>query len=125
MSPYRVLVSRPGCQENEIMAAMLSVDRVTNSRNIFITQKAVPADPKEKMTSKIVAHLQTGKNNSIILDKYQIIKDYTHKNNYKVRHFIDGAFKILDEVELTQQDCLELAMKDYCTQKGIEIINTL
>lgn len=123
MSPYRVLVLRPGHDDTEIIAAMLSKDKVTEHRNIYITQKTVPTDPTTELTSKVVAHLQTGKHNSIILDKYEIVKDYTRRSAYKVRYCKSG--EILAQVELTQQDCLELAMKDYCSKHDIKIINTL
>lgn len=123
MSPYRVLVACPGRKDTEILSSMLSIDKVTQARNIFIIQKAVPTDPEVQFTSKVVAHLQSGKHNSIILDKYQIDKDYMSKRTYRVRHCKSNT--TLTQVELTQQDCLELAMRDYCSKKGIEILNTL
>lgn len=122
MSPYRVLVKFRGRSDEEVLSAMLSVDKTTQDRNIYIIQKAVPSDDLV-MTHKTIAHMQSGKSNSVILEKYQIIKDYNLARAYRVKCCSTCESPL--ETEFTQQDCLKLAMLHYCEHNGITILNTL
>lgn len=124
MSPYRVLVNHPEYNDPVVLSSMLSIDKITKHRNIYITLKTVPTDPNVLMTSKIAAHLQTTKHNSIILDKYRIVRDYAARH-YSVGHCAWDELEMIEGSELTQQDCLTLAMHNYCEKSGIEILNTL
>lgn len=119
MSPYRVLVFTG--REHMILAAMLSIDQLVGNRNIYIIQKAVPSDTI--LSDKAVAHLQSCKRNSVILDKYEILKEFEDRRTYRVRK--SSSLGIIEGSEMTQQDCLKLAMHDYCERNNLTIISTL
>lgn len=121
MSPYRVLISKSG-SDNMILAAMLSVNKLTQNRDIYIIQKIIPSESQMK-TDKVIAHLQSSKRNTVILDKYEILKELEFRRCYRVRHI--SSLCILSDVELTQQDCLRAAMQDYCSRNRLTILSTL
>lgn len=103
---------------------MLSVDKFSHDRNIYILQKTVPTVNRPE--EKVAAHLQSGKRNSVILDKYRIVKEYVEfpgDARYRVKRISSNTK--LDGYELTQQDCLQLAMRDYCARNNYNILYTL
>ena len=130
MSPYRVVVSKHDKRSNMvnefIFAAMLSVDRNTKERRIFIIDKPLPmlATHEDK---RRIAHKMTSALNSTILAKY-IIKFNSDINRYKVHkcfpHSSDSAY-VLYNAEFTQSACLISAMNDYCDRNGYQIIQTI
>lgn len=120
MSPFRVLVS--DTSSTKVLAAMLSVDKLKQTRTIYIIHKAVPRD-ENMLPSKSVAHIISGKRNSVILAKYEIIHDFDEMKSYLVKRCEDN--QLLEDEELTQQDCLRSAMYDFCQRESLSILQIL
>ena len=143
MSPYRVLakyLSRDNI-DKFVLSSMLSVDKMSGRRFIYILLKhdrnnptgayyllnqfpSIPESVKNGQ-AKILAHRQSGKQNSDILAKYEIHRMTDH--SYMI-DYIDSKSSIhvpLTYKEFTQQDCLKAAMHHYCSKNNIDIINTL
>lgn len=119
MSPYRVRVSKYGYGIQLILAAMMHVDKYSNYHEILIVAKAVPSDDNSLITVQSVAYSQTTQNNSVILDKYEIVRALDFSRYYLVRRS-DSEIYLEDKCP-TQQRCLKVAMEDYCERNNFTI----
>ena len=123
MSPYRVRVSKYGYGIQLILAAMMHVDKYSNYHEILIVAKVVPSDDNSLITVQSVAYSQTTQNNSVILDKYEIVRALDFSRYYLVRRS-DSEIYLEDKCP-TQQRCLKIAMEDYCERNNFTIDEVL
>lgn len=123
MSPYRVRVSKYGYGIQLILAAMMHVDKYSNYHEILIVAKVVPSDDNSLITVQSVAYSQTTQNNSVILDKYEIVRALDFSRYYLVRRS-DSEIYLEDKCP-TQQRCLKIAMEDYCERNNFTINEVL
>lgn len=114
MSPYRVLVLDKSGYEY-VLQAMLSVDKLTQIRYIYIVAKTTTDDMQES-SKKAVAHRTSTRGNTIVLDKYEIHLAWLPVNRYEVWK---EALHLSDEY--TQSDCLRCAMQHYCNEANMLI----
>lgn len=126
MSPYRVLVDSDG--KPRLIVAMLSVDKLTKRRRIFIVEKTLPhmwkATPEE---IKHLAHMQISQKNTLTLAEYVIHKDDMGLK-YSIsrrNHECGMTHENIANNQYTQSDCLVAAMNDYTTQNDITVIRQL
>jgi hypothetical protein len=121
MSPYRVLVKEKGeSKAYRLLVAILSKDKVTGRRRIFICEKTLPKMWNATMEEiKQVAHMQVTRKNSLILAEYEIFKDDLGLKYKVVRR--SGDFEALDKNQYIQSDCLIAAMEDYLSQKDLKV----
>jgi len=132
MSPYRLLVTDAETREKEfIFSAMLSVDKKTGSRDIFIVQKLFMnfGDDVEGFSRAAIAHSQTTKKNSAIVGRYRIVKNDDGRR-YTVSRIeqVNPRFSVentISDKEYTQETCLVAAMNDYLAQAGLLEIRRL
>lgn len=127
MSPYRVLV-RDQEGRHTVFAAMLSPDKKTGTRRIFIVEKIVPVwgqEPEVDIMESLrdIAHSMITKRNSSILAQYQIIKTEQLTKPYRVgRVSYRGIdYKVKGDWFL-QSECLTAAMEDFCTKNSYELL---
>lgn len=123
MSPYRVRVSKYGYGIQLILAAMMHVDKYSNYHEILIVAKVVPSDDNSLITVQSVAYSQTTQNNSVILDKYEIVRALDFSRYYLVRRS-DSEIYLEDKCP-TQQRCLKVAMEDFCNRNNYTIDEVL
>ena len=126
MSPYRVL-AYGSSGEQYILAAMLSVDKVTSAHNIYIVDKMIP-----ELISDIdvdsLAYKFTTKLNSVIRAKYAIVKNPTRSYCVKRVEQKSKFFTVtstVSESERTQANCLVAAMQDYMNINKLAISRVL
>lgn len=133
MTPYRILaVNREDSQDVYVLSAQLSVDPKSGVRSIYILNKFIPginADqlrmPEMGLTSaecKAIAHRQSNKYNSNILERYLVSKLWN--NRYTLQRVIlsrrnERITIPLEVEEYTQGDCLIVAMNDYCSRNNM------
>jgi len=99
---------------------MLSVDKITKRRKIFICEKALPAmwhATRDEM--KQLAHMTVTRKNSLMLAEYEIYKDFSGLKYKIVRR--SGDFDTLLKQELIQSDCLITAMEDYLSLNKLKM----
>jgi len=125
MSPYRLLVKEKGKNKSmRLLVAILSKDRITSRRRIFICEKSLPKmwnATQEEI--KQVAHIQVTRKNSLILAEYEIVKDELGLK-YKILRR-SGDFESLDKNQYIQSDCLIAAMEDYLFNNNLEKVQQL
>ena len=123
MTPYRVLVKYPN-EYRTILVAMLSKNRTTGERRIFILDKPFGfGDDISYETARRVAHMMNSKGNSMIQSKY-VIK----KNDECTRYIVyreDGSTLPINYY--IQSDCLIAALRDYIDRSDtvIQIIDVV
>ena len=123
MSPYRVLAIHEESKSELILAAMLHVEKLYNHHEIYIVIKHSPSDDLSIITKQTVAYSQTTSNNSIILDKYDIVRSLDVYRHYRVRHQSSDSY--LEDYCPTQQRCLKIALDDFCDRNNITIQEVL
>ncbi len=127
MSPYRVLVDTGS--SNCVMAAMLSVDKTTMTRSILITRKTVEGFSENDVSSKVVAHMQTGRRNSNILCRYVMTKEPDRSYSVSRVYYVSESGSLITAStgihEFTQSDCLKAAMNNYCASNKLRILQDL
>lgn len=127
MSPYRVL-ARSEDGKHLVLAAMLSVDKKSQERRIFIVEKVVPIwgqEPKKERVEELadIAHAMVTRKNSSILAQYKIIKTEQMTKPYKVsRVTFSKTLYILSGMQYLQSGCLVAAMEDFCIRAGFDIL---
>ena len=122
MSPYRVLVMN-NAGHKTIMASMLSIDKKTQERRIFILNKPIPLGSSYTDIIR-VAHDMSNRKNSSIIAKYGIVSA-DNGRKYQVNRYMDDCAYTLDDIYYLQSQCLEAAMHDYCSRVGMEIIESI
>lgn len=122
MSPYRVL-AKSDTGEVMILAAMLSIDKRTYNRNIYIIERPIPKLYSLDMDElRELSHNMTTAANSYILYKYTIFL-VDGSNKYEI---IDrGGSRLGVPPQYTQSDCLIAAMNEYANDNLITIIDTM
>lgn len=123
MTPYRVLAEDDSGNQT-ILVAMLSKDRTTGQRRIFIVQKPlstliVPSYEDKRR----LAHALTTRGNSFIETRYLMRKN-DEGTRYEV--FDHNDRKIFMDYYI-QSDCLLAALRDYLAyaQQALRIVDVL
>lgn len=131
MQPYRVLAHN-GIYIT-VYAAMLSV-KDDGTRKIYIVEKHLPEVPAGQMsfledeeleTARELAHKMSTVRNSDIVGSYDLVKYDTTPIEYSIHRVDDRIHTPTDVLEKTQQDCLRMAMGDFCRLNNYEILNVL
>lgn len=140
MSPFRVLVRNNSMKCWDVLASMLSTDKVTGMRNVYIVKKKYDDETMRALRIsedlaahmlKRTAHSQMGRQNSEILDRYIIIKNVLNTRKYAVQRVVGldaSGIKLSSPVsdrEYTQGDCLRAAMVHFCESNDLTIIREL
>ena len=127
MSPYRVSVTDKQCSGTMILAAMLSINKKTGDRNIYIIRKEDPMLLSKHgiLTDRQIAHAQTTRRNSSILSTYRIFKRDDKKYIVGRYDTYGNPLSYIDDVYYIQSHCLEGAMQDYCNRNNYDILCTL
>lgn len=126
MSPYRVTVVQNSTHQSYVLSAMLSINKKTGDRNIYIIRKERPElFGTASLSDRQLAYSQTCRSNSSILSNYRI--HTTANDKYRIgRYNMAGAcVSYIHDVEYTQSRCLASAMNDYCIRNGYTIISVL
>lgn len=123
MSPFRITTTT-----GRVLVSMMSVDRITGIHHVYVAEKGVEIGQNymnadaEFADQRYIAHRQTTRTNSQILDHFEV---YTTDNNkYEVMHIIkeDPYMAVkTDILEYTQSDCLRAIMQFYCNAHSIVI----
>ena len=124
MSPYRVLVETVD-GKSRVLCAMLSKNKQLGSSNIRIVEKVLPPDMEDiRDVVKLVAHLQSGKRNTIPLAEYGVVvDDLGWRDMYQVIN--KQTMAVLPHKEYTLSDCLVRAMHDYLNEYGMSFVTSL
>lgn len=133
MSPYRVLVEKETYKvstglsyssERFILASMMSVDKRTQERRIFIVQKLIPIT--EETSYANIAHALTTSKNSGILDRYQIQRPPRSRKYsvYRLGDIGEPCREVARDIFI-QSDCLIAAMEHYCLINDLKVLETL
>lgn len=131
MQPYRVLVNNQNY--TAVYAAMLSV-KDDGSRKIYIVEKhfsSVPAGQCNFISddnleiARNLAHKMSTVRNSEIVGCYNIIKYDVTPVEYSIHRVDRLVHTPTDVLEKTQQDCLRMAMADFCEVHGYTILSVL
>ena len=124
MSPYRVLTQNKG-EDPIVLSAMLSVDKKTGDRNIYIVEK-ISASSSDVVSSRQVAYTLTCRKNSNILARYCIKRSHDTSKYIVIRCSLAGDLQTaIFQEEYTQAACLVSAMHDYCAMNRYNIISVL
>lgn len=119
MSPYRILAKNCTTGEKQILAAMLSIDKITKDRNIYIVDKVIPLGVTTMKDIVSIAHRMTGVLNSTVLAKYTMKLDENEHKYYLVEDVPEYNLYHL------QSDCLKAAMEDYLIDNNLRCISVL
>lgn len=144
MSPYRVLASQSksmplGYHDNqptaEVYAAMLSTNKNSGLKSIYILFKPYPLG-FDVCDAKKIAHKMSTQNNSQIVGHYIVEEVENHSRDTRYRLVwsersiaADGHSEYhryhLDDLQYTLHDCLVYAMHDYLGKNQLNIITEL
>lgn len=131
MQPYRVLVNNNNYRA--VYAAMMST-KDDGSKMVYIVEKHLPEVPagqisfltdEELVTARELAHKVSTVRNSDIVGSYKLVQFDSTPRSYSLRKVIDNQLHITDVLEITQQDCLRVAMADFCETNGYTILHVL
>ena len=127
MSPYRVIVQN---EDGRVypMCAMLSKDKRTGVRKIYILEKLLPTLLNLTPTDiKSAAYEMNSKTNSVIHASYEIYKDdsrmyainrCTRAYSPVEKFFISTSVRLLSE-------CQRIAMEDYISNEGLKLVHVI
>lgn len=125
MSPYRVLAQNRDEEDPFVLAAMLSIDKKTGDRNIYIVEK-ISANSSDAVSYRQAAYTYTCRKNSNILARYCIRRAKDTSKYTVIRCSLAGNLQTtIFQEEYTQAACLSSAMHDYCAMNKFDIISVL
>lgn len=132
MKPYRVKVSNG--KTVRVLSSMKSPDKKTGICWAYVLEKHEPKSSSGQGMLPVdefyenVAHRITNRWNSTILESYVIEQEEQGSQYELLRHVFgsreDRITKFVGK-KRTQEDCLRLAMNDYCSRNNLEIIGEL
>lgn len=91
-------------------------------------QGMLPIDEVKEITAKQIAHATINKWNSTILESYLLEREENGRRYVMSRHiFGDRRNPITKQtcIERTQEDCVRVAMEDYCSRNNLTIVEEL
>ena len=130
MSPYRVLVEIGNNSDTKVLSSMLSIDKLTGEKMIYIVDKLInDVKDDEYISPKLIAHTQSGKRNSDIVCTYKLVKEGYHTYSVMRAYFSSESHQAVwmntSIKEFTQSDCLKSAMLHYCSSVRYKILQDL
>ncbi len=137
MKPVRVRVASKSGREY-ILSSMISKDKNTGVYWIYVMdrhmpttssgQGTLPIEEVRQITNKELAHKVINKWNSTILDAY-VLEREEHGRRYVMSRHIFGSrenpITKITGIEPTQEDCVRLAMNDYCNRNFLTVVEEL
>ena len=125
MSPYRVAVEDKDCKV-KVFASMLSVNKNTGNREIYIVEKLVASLTEIVEPTSNIADRMTTKNNSQIVDSY-IVNRTADLRNYELSRItgrIGDIFRsrTISEKERTLMSCMIRAMNNFLVEQDLTVI---
>ena len=120
MSPYRVVLT-----DGAICAAMVSTDKQTGAKRIYIIQKTfIPELTEEEnlsFTEKDIAYAMSTRRNSCIVDTYWIYResDVRMYSVFRMEYGMQGASsQFVAENLRTLFECQMVCMEHFCERNG-------
>lgn len=125
MSPYRVAVEGKDGKV-KVFASMLSVNKNTGNREIYIVEKLVASLTDIVEPTSNIAYRMTTKNNSQIVDSY-IVNRTADLRNYELSRItgrIGDIFRsrTISEKERTLMSCMIRAMNNFLVEQDLTVI---
>ena len=125
MSPYRVAVEDKDGKV-KVFASMLSVNKNTGNREIYIVEKLVASLTDIVELTSNIAYRMTTKNNSQIVDSY-IVNRTADLRNYELSRItgrIGDIFRsrTISEKERTLMSCMIRAMNNFLVEQDLTVI---
>lgn len=125
MSPYRVAVEDKDGKV-KVFASMLSVNKNTGNREIYIVEKLVASLTDIVEPTSNLAYRMTTKNNSQIVDSY-IVNRTADLRNYELSRItgrIGDIFRsrTISEKERTLMSCMIKAMNNFLVEQDLTVI---
>lgn len=125
MSPYRVAVEDKDGKV-KVFASMLSVNKNTGNREIYIVEKLVASLTDIVEPTSNIAYRMTTKNNSQIVDSY-IVNRTADLRNYELSRItgrIGDIFRsrTISEKERTLMSCMIRAMNNFLVEQDLTVI---
>lgn len=133
MSPFRI-VGIDADNKKYVLAAMLSTNKETGARKVYILHKPTPElldNTESQISERDLAYAMSTKTNSTIVGTY--IVNRTDHRTYELQrvrrslgnnHLINITEHVSDDNK-TLFECQKRAMEDYCVLNRFDIINIL
>lgn len=138
MKPVRVKVENANTGKEAVLSSRVSQDKNTGVYWVYVFDRHLPNVPSgqgtlpiegaKPITDKDLAHRMINRWNSTILDAYVLEREEHGRKYIMSRHIFGDRSNPITKytgTEPTQEDCVRLAMNDYCSRNNLTILEEL
>jgi hypothetical protein len=138
VKPMRVRAGSSITGTEYILASRVCKDKDTGDYWVYVFDRHIPNAPSgqgtlpieevKEITTKELAHRMINKWNSTILEAYTLEREENGRRYILSRQIFGSHEHPITKytgIEPTQEDCVRLAMNDYCSRNNLTILEEL